>query len=91
MACEYLDPLQVLLRCSLNSWTRALQTGGRNGCFGFSQGCRRWGEVLVAPWADWRLLVGFWMLGECRWRVKLGFGSLVQELADVVISGQKKG
>ena len=35
--------------------------------------------------------MGFWRLGDGFWKLKLGFGGQVRELAGMWISGQKSG
>ena len=91
MACERLELFHAVLRSSLDARTEALVTGGRNGNFGCTGDSWRWGEVCVAPQADWKRPVGFWILGECFWKVKLGRGGLVQEFAGMWIFGQEEG
>ena len=41
--------------------------------------------VYVAPWAERKLLVDFWMLGEASWGVELGRGLLEREFAGGLI------
>ena len=85
VASEGLELLHAVLRSSLDARTEALMTGGRNGNFGCSRGRRRWGVVCVAPQADWKLLVDFWMLGEGIGMLRLGRGGLRWKFAGVWI------
>ena len=56
--------LNALLRSLLSAWNGALQAGTINGFFGFSQSRLRWGELVVAPRADRKVPVEFWLLSE---------------------------
>ena len=80
-ASEGWDPLLEVLRSSLDARTHVLVPVEEIGFVGCTGDCLRWGRRYVAPRADWKLLVGFWMLGDGFWKVKLGFGGLRMELA----------
>ena len=89
MAREGWKLILVLLRCSLDARTGVLQTGRRDGCFGFSKNRRRWVEVSVAPRAERRVPVGSWESGEGFWKLGLDSGGLWWIFAGVVDFGQK--
>ena len=46
--------------------------------------------MSTALWADWKLQVDYWMLGECVGKLRLSRGSLERELAVGLIFWQKK-
>ena len=47
------------------------------------------GEVAVALWIEWGLLVACWRSGGCFWRVRLGLWRLWVKFAGGVDFGQK--
>ena len=71
VARECLELLRGVLRSSLEGWSEVLKLSGRNDTFGCCRNSWRWGEVYVALWADWKVVVDFWSFGECFWGVEL--------------------
>ena len=76
MACEGLERLHELLRCSLNVWNEAPKTGGRIGSFGFSHGRLRRGEMFTVLCLNWKVPASFWLLGEGVGMLRWGRGGL---------------
>ena len=63
-ASEGWDPLLEVLRSSLDARTHILVPAEEIGFVGCIEDRLRWGRRYVAPQAEWRLLVGIWMLGD---------------------------
>ena len=76
-----LERFRAVLRSLLDAWNGASKADGRSLIFGFSKNGQRWGEVCVAPWADRKVPVNSWDLGEGFWMLRLDTGGLVRELA----------
>ena len=91
MACDRLEALRVVLRCFLNGWGEALQTGAMNGSFGYTEVSQRWGVVYAALWIEWKLPANFWMLSECEGGLRLVCGGLEGKMAIEWISGSESG
>ena len=88
-AREDRDPLQAMLWCFLDARTQACRLAEEVGSFGCCRDYQRWGERSVAPRAEWRALVDFWVSGKCVWRLELGCGGLCWKVADGSDFGQK--
>ena len=91
MARVSLELLRGVLRSLLNGWSEASTTGGRNDDFECTAGRLRWGRRFVAPWAERRLPVNSWMLGDGVGGLRLVCGGLRKEMAGMWIFWQKGG
>ena len=53
----------------------------RNGCFGFTVGRLRWGELYAALRINWKVPASFWLLSEGLWILRRAGGGLEKKMA----------